>query len=403
MPLSLPSINVANGLQGLVGNQPLSATSLLPNLSIPPIGGVSSLSAALPGSAGAQSLSSVGGGLLESQSSGRVYGTTDEDLAKNPNYSITFIQYDDAGNPAITVKAFAPTSFQASFDSQFQAPFAGGLLGGGFLGNLAAALTGTRLTAQALTMQVWQGGADHQFTVDLDLTAWSNSDDVRGPLAGLIEMGVAGVDNGLFVAPGPRLDPEETGKILAGLFTQTASVASQVISASNPPTSSSQANTSGSSVNAIASAANDQATVAGNSQSIASALTNNGAVAQEKKIIGQSSTDLMKKAVKKKISVQIGQWFTLPNIVITNLTPVFASNILDSNGFPIKTSVQVTFIPFFQLSKEDVLNMFVNTNSSPGVGVANTAATLSLATGLTGGVKGIIPTSTVSSGLSLLG
>ena len=261
---------------------------------------------------------------------GEAKGSTDPNL-NNRNYMVLITQ--DNGNSAVTVTGTVPQSFQIQQSVDWKAPWGAGI--GGTVGDLLAVSTGNRLVAQVMTMQVWQGsGNDFEFTVQFELRAWSDPvRDVLEPLRALLKMSLPSLgDGGFLKSPGPVLTPEGI-KIVSGQFTKLATVLVK---------------------DAASALTTDDKTQDGEGSLLAVTTTAEKRVKES----GLTSKSAIEKHLINKINIQIGRWFRLNNVIITQVqhdikgqTPDRATGVIQS------ASVTVSFKPMFSLTAEDVNEM----------------------------------------------
>lgn len=266
--------------------------------------------------------------------------STDPNL-KNRNYTVIIKQDQDytkgsgsGGAPRIIVGA-VPQALQLSQGVGWATPFGAGLAGSGMVADILAA-TGNRLVGQVMTMQVWQGGSgDFQFSVEFELRAWSDPvRDVLEPLRTLLKMSLPNIsDSGFLQSPGPIL----TSDSIEAISGQVTGAAANIVSAA---------------VDAVKS---QFSTSDGGGAWLGSKIKS---ITQAVEKSGIARKDLIEKHMKNKISIQIGRWFYLDNVVVSEVNHNIKTQTPERRtGIVQSASVQVVFKPVFALTSEDVDSM----------------------------------------------
>jgi hypothetical protein len=263
--------------------------------------------------------------------------STDPNL-KNRNYAVIIKQDQEipqAGPPIIIVGA-VPPSFQIAQNVEWKAPWGAGLAGDGMISDIMA-VTGNRLVAQVMTMQVWQGsGNDFEFSVQFELRAWSDPKlDVLDPIKALLRMSLPGIDpSGFLKSPGPILTKDGVEKI-SGLVTKTVvDAGAAAASAYTNRTQDGGSNYLGGIVDGVTGAFNS--------------VSGSG--------IARKST--IEQYLKNKISIQIGRWFSLDNVVITQVQHEIKTQTPErETGLVQSATVTVGFKPMFSITAEDIDTM----------------------------------------------
>jgi hypothetical protein len=313
-------------------------------------------------------LDDIGRGLV---SKGAQTPAQTDPMLKNANYRVVITQDHDlnGANQPVFVYGMVPESFQINVDSQWSTPFGSGLanLAGNNISNILA-LSGNRLVGQVMTMQVWQGSSDAlTFNVSFELRAWSDAyADVVAPLQALMRMALPSVTkSGFLQSPGPVIDK-------AGI-TQISSTLTSVV-----------ADVGAAAVQGYASTKN------GITSSIASGFN---ASVEKISDAGVMRKDTVEKNMKNKIHISIGRWFSMDNIVITEVqTDVKSHQPEARTGVPLSTTVTITFKPVFALTAEDISTIMG----------ANLAGNARANGGLAGTINSVIGNlqSTINSGVS---
>jgi hypothetical protein len=292
-----------------------------------------------------------------SQSTGMVPGSTTTDpslVAANRNYLVVIKQDQDVptvpgmgGQPMVVVGQIAQ-EFQIDQAVKWATPWGAGLIGDGMVADIMAATSGNRLVAQVTTLQVWQGaGNDIDFTVSFELRAHSDtSRDVMIPLQYLLAMSMPSLnDAGFLLSPGPIIDSkalEELGQAIPKAIS---------VAASDVGTIGGELLTAGK--NAIMGKTSDGANSAlavltGKSQGVQQLAKDIGTIAKK---------DTLETKMKNKISINIGQWFSLNNIVITNVQHTIKPQMPGKDGGLMAADVTIGFRPMFALTTADISNI----------------------------------------------
>lgn len=270
-------------------------------------------------------------------------GSTDPNL-NNRNYTVMIKQ--SKGPTDLIVVGTVPQSFQIQQSVDWKAPWGAGLGGSGNIGDLIA-VTGNRLVAQIMTMQVWQGsGNDFEFTVQFELRAWSDPvRDVLDPLRSLLKMSLPSIgENGFLKSPGPVLSPEGI-KIISGQFTQAVTEGSRQLKDK-----------------ITSQTADGTRTALG--VGVEAGKTTYETVSSASKTAGAASKRAIEENLTNKISIQIGQWFHLDNIIVTQVQHDIKGQTPDRKSGVIQSaSVTVSFKPMFSLTADDVDGMLRAGNS----------------------------------------
>ena len=233
---------------------------------------------------------------------------------------LAYKAYVVAQEQGLIVEAWLPESIGLDVNAEYQAPYAQGLgQANAKVGELARFL-GVSLTTQALTAQIWQGSGEFVFTLPFVFQAESSGADVMLNIKRLLSLTMPdGGSGGLLEAPGPRLDLRKMS--IGGV--RPTSVGTMIDGLSNALTSIGDSNSIPQGVNNVARELN-------------SALIN---------------------SVTNNISLYIGQFFYLPSVVITDVSPTF-DVVLAQDKNPIRATVNVNFKSFFVPTKQDMEDMF---------------------------------------------
>jgi len=299
----------------------------------------------------------------------------------NPFYSVLILS-SNTDDPAksVNVRAPLPESFIYDTAAQYEAPFAQGLTGRGFLDAMLKA-GNIRWVNQTLTAQIWQGTTDTVLGLELEFQATYDADaEVRQPIMSLINLTTPDTlgDNGILSSPGPKLDL----KVLQDLNKQ-----SQEITAANEQPTSFGADSNVKTTNAI-----DPSKQVTNGSSVPV----NTQQPSDNSSFG--SKEAVKRFIKNQISIQVGNFAFFDSVVITSVQKTYQSQLDAVTGLPHYAKVAIQFKPLFMIVQKDLPNIFrppsvrgstFNPNSVMAQVGANTPGMSSLIVG--GGFGGGIP------------
>jgi len=264
----------------------------------------------------------------------------------NPDYLVIIKQVADPANPAAggaTVIAPLPESFAYDTSSNYEAPFAQGMLGGGTAATTLAAY-GIRLTTQAMTAQLWQGSNDSNLTLDLEFQTFDDPDkDVRTPVLTLKKMAAPSINAaGLLQSPGPRISLEDTGKLISSSGSTVFNEAKQV------------ANSIASTVG-IPGRLDVSKSLTGQNDNLNS---NQKANAPPQVENGLGGAQFWKNVIRNQISIQIGSYAFFDSVVIFNAQETWSNQIDARTGLPLHAKVTINFKPLFLVTQQDLDNIF---------------------------------------------
>lgn len=272
-------------------------------------------------------------------------------ILNNPNYMVTIKQVVDPTKPNEPGPCVvAPLSDSLSYDSssEYTTPYAQGLFGGGGSTSTstasriaavggkiiqgAAPLMGIRLTAQALTAQIWQGSSESVLNLEIDFAAESDPDlEVRTPLLTLLKMSTASVDaaTGMLKSPGPNIDLRDAGRIAIGgaITTRDAVVG---VGERTGIINSENANLNGKSMSNKPPA----------------------------KVGGLGGAQFWKSVVRNQISIQIGTYAYFDSVVILNVQKTYSHQLDALTGLPMYAKASIQFKPLFMVTQTDLDEIF---------------------------------------------
>lgn len=330
-------------------------------------------------------------------STGTTFGQRFARNSTNDPYKVLIIANDGGNSPAegsIRIEAFLPEEVNIDVQASYDAPFSQGLnqaMPG--LGSMARAF-GVNLTTQAMTAQVWQGGTEVQFSMNLVFQAERSSYlDVMKPIKDLFRLTMPKDPSGggLLESPGPHVNIDK-------LKTPIGSPSSPGIPTPQKPSTES---TSGNGLGDLAVTAGFDAlsslgagvsglweagkTVVRGAGDMAGAVIgkdtglNPGGFIGSLVDVGASVTKSIRgnvnntlvnlsatlvNSIEGNISLYIGNFIYIPSIVITDVSPTF-NVILGPDGNPMRASVQVSFKMFYIPTQDDIETMFWNRGGAP--------------------------------------
>lgn len=233
-----------------------------------------------------------------------------------------------------TIKAYLPENFQMSFSSSFDQPFAQGFIQNDMVKNVAN-LAGYSVTSQAMTVHIWQGSSPVEFSLTMVFLAEDDPiEDVVKKVATLVKLERPGMTKtgGLLLPPGPRIDIKKVPAIFQKLGETAGAVLDDTVDVGT---------------NLLKKAA-------GASGPVAFDFTNTT------KKIGELG-DALAAPVNNptnNISLQIGNMFLFKSVFVESVSSTY-DTVMDQNGRPIKTQVDVTFKTFTTPTKADIDTMFM--------------------------------------------
>ncbi|QDH83672.1 hypothetical protein [Achromobacter phage Motura] len=281
----------------------------------------------------------------------------------NPFYSVLILSTNsDDPKKSVNVRAPLPQSFIYDTAAQYEAPFAQGLTGRGFLDSMLKA-GNIRWVNQTLTAQIWQGTTDTVLGLELEFQATYDADaEVRQPIMSLINLTTPDTlgDNGVLTSPGPKLDL----KVLQELNAQSR----EINAANEQPTAF------GADANLKTTTASDPSKQVING---ASTSVNTQAPADNSSF---GSKEAVKKYIKNQISIQVGNYAFFDSVVIESVQKTYESQLDAVTGLPHYAKVAIQFKPLFMIVQKDLPNIF-RPPQVRNTGVSSTPNTVGAAVG----------------------
>lgn len=280
----------------------------------------------------------------------------------NPNYQITIQQEATQDNPGGTnIVAYMPSDFMYDAESQYEAPFAQGLLGNGMISNVAAAF-GLRMVTPSMTGEIWKGAVSTGLSLKLEFFAETDAKaDVRDKIVALMKLATPGVskDLGLLTSPGPQLTIAGAQGALADSLAGYSKIAkatgadslSALVNSLSKFVAPAAVNIGGPTLDT------PTANIKGMIDTGTQCTTFDNAPNQNTPLtLGQA--DLWKKNVSGKVSIKIGNYAFFDCVVINKVQKTYES-ILDTAGRSTHAIVDIAFKPMFIVTQDDLDQIFL--------------------------------------------
>jgi hypothetical protein len=264
--------------------------------------------------------------------SGQSAATPDPSAAPDPRFLVTIYQprLEKSGvrsaREATSVVAYLPENIQIDTTADYDTPYAEGFIDNGKISALLQAFQ-IAPTVQAMSTKFWKGSSPLTLSLPLVFAAESSNQDVLAPVMKLKGLCMprlmdASGNTGILEAPGPRMsiNTEEATKLLQGIKNAGSTVAAVGMSFVSDGTTDK---------------AKQTATEVGDSK-IAAAQQKLANAGSE---VAVAANRLV--TVEGKISVAIGRFFYLDDVVIENVSEQY-DMVLDPSGVPIRVTVNVT-------------------------------------------------------------
>lgn len=315
-----------------------------------------------------------------------VTATAGSTTTTNSNYTVTIMQYPEAGASLVSVKAPMPESFMYDAAAQYAAPFTGGLTGNQMIDTILRVGVAARLVTQSLTAQFWQGSTETELGVELEFQAEQDPDkEVRQPILALLRLTTPSTKtSGLLTSPGPRINSPQLLSDLVSRFVSTPFGASFASAFPSILPSTAPAN-KGPGIPKTGNMVDGNQSVADGSQS-----PNPVASADPSDANSLGTAAYFDKYIVNKISIQIGNYALFSSVVVTNVQTTFESQF-DQYGIPHYARVAVRFKPLFMVVQDDLNKIFLSSTATPAstnkppIGVAG-GVTLAGSTNATNGI-----------------
>jgi hypothetical protein len=247
----------------------------------------------------------------------------------------------------ILVEAWLPETVMVDINATYEAPFAQGLGSIGALQGISefARYIGLSMTTQAMTAQVWQGGAFIEFSMPLIFQAEDSAgNDVMVPIMNLMRLTMPKepTAGGFLQAPGPRIDPKKLAQNGIDSFNDAFTLARDAANRVNSSQVNSPTDTSKTAVSRLSDFA---ASGYAKANEVAKTLSNR-----------------LVNSVSNNISLYIGQFQYFASVVITDVSPTY-DVVLAADKNPLRATVNVNFRTFFIPTDQDIESMFPSAKS----------------------------------------
>jgi hypothetical protein len=239
----------------------------------------------------------------------------------------------------IVVDAWLPETVGVDVNATYDAPYAQGLGEASQKLGAFAQFIGMNLTTQALTAQIWQGGAFINFQIPFIFQAETSAEkDVMDPIKKLLRLTMpkdpTNGGGGILEAPGPHVDIKK-------LAAASGKGIEEFVSKDLPQMW-------------------DSAKKVYHEKGLVSA---GAAVKDAANNTAQRMSQALVNSVVNNISLYIGQFLYFPSVVITDVSPTFDMT-LDGTGKPTRATVDVSFRTFYVPTQNDIESMFINMAST---------------------------------------
>lgn len=265
----------------------------------------------------------------------------------SPLYTVT-IQQDaipQEGRPILTVKAHLPEQLSEETHSEYDTPFADGLIDNRKLQTLAQ-IAGWSPITQAMTAQFWRGSSPIELQLELVLVAYNSSDEITQTLLALKSMQMPTMDKATHFlrAPGPRL--EWNSAAADALWDATKNTAT--------------------SVGALTlSALGDAAGTPDGTKPDASIMSR---LSQIGKTSGQQMVDAARQLIipTGKISIRLGTFRYYPDMLIRSVSDQY-NIVLGPDGRPQRSTVSVSAMTRETPTFDDLPGIYCIDNAQTGL------------------------------------
>lgn len=243
----------------------------------------------------------------------------------------------------ITVDAWLPETVGMDVNATYDTPYAQGLGSANEKLGAFAQFIGMNLTTQALTAQIWQGGAFINFQLPFIFQAETSAEkDVMLPIKDLLRLTMPKDPSGggILEAPGPHVDIKK--------LAQNGGAG-------------------------VAKAAQDfrenglSKMIDTAKQALDDPLGTATKVKDAANVVSQRVSQALVNSVVNNISLYVGQFLYFPSVVITDVSPTFDVS-LDGTGKPTRATVDVSFRTFYVPTQNDIETMFANMEQTPNTG-----------------------------------
>lgn len=276
----------------------------------------------------------------------------------NPHYMCYIIPLDRGMDPIIL---HLPEEYSLALGASYQAPFAQGPKDLHAHVGPAASAFGVQFANKAMTMQLWQGSNDMEFSLPLVLQIENDPNaDVLKPLSALYELVLPreNIAGGLMTSPGPHLDLELLKQGIKG--DQAVDQAIGDIFAPNGESALGAAvNGATGTVSSFSGATMSDATA--NTIGVAGEGIKNTFNAGNRALANLSNT--VTSAIKYNIALMIGQFQFFPSVVITNVQQDTKVRPDSETGTMSRINLTVSFRTFYTQTNRDLPSLLLGTQN----------------------------------------
>lgn len=269
----------------------------------------------------------------------------------------------------LEVRAHLPEEMQVDTQSDYDTPFAEGLIGNRQL-QLLAQLAGWSPTVQSMTAHFWKGSSPIEISLPLTLVAQSSGNEITEAVLMLKTMQMPSIDGdtGFLRAPGPRLEIDTAAaKRLWTTVQEGASAAAGIVTGN----------------------------VIGDSNAQGTKLPANSSDVEQLSAVGRrfgtefaaSAEGLIK--VSGKISISLGKFLYFPDVVIRGVSDMYNITI-GHDGLPQRATVTIQAVTRMTPTIKDLPTIyrtdppeFILSRISPSKADQNAASTTATSEGQT--------------------
>lgn len=257
----------------------------------------------------------------------------------------------------IVVRASLPETFTLDTTSEYNAPFAQGLLGSLPLVGSAVKMLGLQLTSQALTAQVWEGSSISEFQLQLVFQVETDvNKDVLEPLMKLMFLTVPReeTEGGLLSAPGPQIDLK---KLVNSSAYQTLKLAEKTSSEATKAAAKLKGEAFGkNTIDGVGKMLSGLGNVS-LTQVVDSALEGSQQMRNGADTLSTAVAGAIVNSIKNNISIYIGRYLYFPSVVITDVNQEHTVQPMVDGNYT-RVEVGLRFRTFYQPTQRDIPVMF---------------------------------------------
>ena len=288
-----------------------------------------------------------------------------------PFHTVTFRQAAIAaeGRPAIVVRTHLPEQIAVDTASNFDTPYADGVVNVGRKMSTVLQLAGIMPITQSMTAQFWSGSSPIDLSIPLELVAWESHKEITDTVLLLKSMQMPRIDptTKFLKAPGPRIDlSDDFESQMGNLFGAISGGGSALLDLAKPMVSQAvDSVTSSLGLSGDSNAAAEQGAKQDANANVSSILGSALDTIRQASAAATTAIDQMFK-VNGKISVQFGNFLYFDDVIIRNVSDTYNA-ILGPDGRPQRVSINVTLSTRVTPTYEDL----VNGNGKRGIYMVN--------------------------------